>query len=335
MKLPVPEGQRWPLPYLYPTTFRWNEIAQMPYRRFVTIYIPLRSDETQLAIVRRDIYYFIYIPLRSDETHDARRIGRAPTLFISHYVQMKLGQKLVPVAIDYDLYPTTFRWNCVPILQMLRRCRIYIPLRSDETLGPEDVFLAMRAYLYPTTFRWNAGGRSEEGSARTDLYPTTFRWNPLPVIRTAPMGSNLYPTTFRWNLESADRGKSAVGIYIPLRSDETIIWHRQKEDYYHLYPTTFRWNWSIHQRHLWRPRIYIPLRSDETWRAASTCSAGNDIYIPLRSDETGFQRSDLNLVFQFISHYVQMKPAPRHPHGSHGFKFISHYVQMKLSGKAN
>ena len=94
------------------------------------LYIPLRSDETLIAVddevallffishyvqmkhdpvLREVALLFLYIPLRSDETLSVFIRSRRRSSFISHYVQMKLDLKRPAFPVLQPLYPTTFR----------------------------------------------------------------------------------------------------------------------------------------------------------------------------------------------------------------------------------
>ena len=126
-------GQPFPLSWdLYPTTFRWNEPVPIDHTQIGRIYIPLRSDETdvvtqdpqcclvfishyvqmkQVMEIAKEIGHVIYIPLRSDETRGFTVPYNRLFAFISHYVQMKPWYSCFPCGSEADLYPTTFRWN--------------------------------------------------------------------------------------------------------------------------------------------------------------------------------------------------------------------------------
>ena len=96
----------------------------------------------------------------------------------------------------------------------------------------------------------------------------------------------LYPTTFRWN--SFPRRTvfitcCFISHYVQMKLDFSI--HLFVSEF-SLYPTTFRWNWQRGQR-----------------LCGALC-----LYIPLRSDETSTRQKTRWPPFNFISHYVQMKP---------------------------
>ena len=283
------------------------------------------------AIVQSLAAGCIYIPLRSDETKEAAGNVGSDRAFISHYVQMKPGQCTTRSARWRHLYPTTFRWNFLPQSFNLLPLAVFISHYVQMKHGKYEVRIEKLEHLYPTTFRWNMTERELTCWLLHNLYPTTFRWNAdssfFVFLGNMKFISHYVQMKPRSHLQSRPSGGD--GIYIPLRSDETI---------------------QTVAAHFDGEEIYIPLRSDETRFCLATLAVLLHIYIPLRSDETKSTLLRMICAFIFISHYVQMKPGmlndmrysleiyiPLRSDETRRQKiiervrniFISHYVQMK------
>ena len=134
---------------------------------------------------------------------------------------------------------------------MKRRCNVsrswcrvllYIPLRSDETVGVKRE-VREQWTLYPTTFRWNSVAWS---SGR----PSCFLYIPLRSDETLQPIHGSWPHT---------------ALYIPLRSDETPLCFSRSWPRWTLY-IPLRSDETSRSLPLSCRRwcLYIPLRSDET-----------------------------------------------------------------------
>ena len=115
MKRKIYQPIAWRRSNLYPTTFRWNCFARPRSARHMRIYIPLRSDETHSYTHSKMSDTYLYPTTFRWNAPERRFLFGVVWWFISHYVQMKRSS------------PDRRR----------SFCRIYIPLRSDET-DPAD-----------------------------------------------------------------------------------------------------------------------------------------------------------------------------------------------------
>ena len=141
----------------------------------------------------------------------------------------------------YHLYPTTFRWNGLPIDAVVQHNRIYIPLRSDETrVAKMRLFLFWRFISHYVQMKLCAAGETRKSYR---IYIPLRSDETGPNRRMPPAIPDLYPTTFRWNAIQPGLLQMRIQIYIPLRSDETK---------------------AAGSGAMFALRIYIPLRSDET-----------------------------------------------------------------------
>ena len=161
---------------LYPTTFRWNFLIERHLlSSFPTLY--------PTTFRWNDIRIWIF---------------RSPCNFISHYVQMKLPHRTASPFLLSNFISHYVQMKPFPAGASHTPIRLYIPLRSDETLKMVTTGKTFGTFIshYVQMKLCKAALLAVMDGA---LYPTTFRWNILSELGINQYFLALYPTTFRWN----------------------------------------------------------------------------------------------------------------------------------------
>ena len=294
---------------LYPTTFRWNENNRILISKSISLYIPLRSDETRIG---------------DDRTPQNLS-------FISHYVQMKREGNYSTLSLQDPLYPTTFRWNRHELKFFGSFDTLYIPLRSDETRKSTS-WQTQKIYLYIPL-------RSDETSRTPETRPApSSLYIPLRSDETADAKGCHAGKCF---LYIPLRSDETVSVKKQQYVEVNFISH-----YVQMKPVNCSWSSSEMDANF--ISHYVQMKHAATSRESLWPNVFISHYVQMKHDRidfdgpTGFffishyvQMKRVHglhishLTNYFISHYVQMKPAASTSSARARPFFISHYVQMK------